>query len=226
MSQISRVSSSRVALVATMVVLWALLAPAIAGVQRVAAQELEPISYVIRIPTPATHEIVVQATLPVTGAASGQASGQASLDLMMPTWSPGYYRVEDYAANVRDVTAETLDDQPLVVEKTNANHWRVGTRGARAVRLSYRVFCNQRTVTTNYVDDEFRQTAEEVAGVDLRPWFKSAVSSTDELDYTELLEWYGLRFVRTSPESGPWTLERHPDQTAEQRQRVAKWLER
>jgi predicted metalloprotease with PDZ domain len=55
---------------------------------------------------------------------------------MMPTWSPGYYRVEDYAANVPDVTAETLDGQPLVVEKTNGNHWRVGTRGERFVKLS------------------------------------------------------------------------------------------
>ncbi len=97
-----------------------------------AAQELEPIAYVIRIPAPDTHEIVVQATVP--------ASGRASLDLMMPTWSPGYYRVEDYAANVRDVSAETLDGQPLVIEKTNGNHWRVGTRGERAVKLSYRVF--------------------------------------------------------------------------------------
>jgi hypothetical protein len=38
-------------------------------------------------------------------------SGRTSLDLMMPTWSPGYCRVEDYAANVRDVTAEMLDGQ-------------------------------------------------------------------------------------------------------------------
>lgn len=73
---------------------------------------MEPIAYVIRILAPATHEIVVQAAVPT--------SGQPSLDLMMPTWSPGYYRVEDYAANVRDATAETLDGQPLVVEKTNA----------------------------------------------------------------------------------------------------------
>jgi predicted metalloprotease with PDZ domain len=90
------------------------------------------------------------------------------------------------------------------------------------MRLAYRRYSGARGFTA----DEFRQMAEEVAGIDLRPWFKSAVSSTDELDYTELLEWYGLRFVRTSPESEPWTLERHPDQTAEQRQRLAKWLEK
>jgi predicted metalloprotease with PDZ domain len=125
----------------------AIVALTIAGAQRAAAQGLEPIAYAIRIPTPSTHEIVVQVTVP--------ASGRLSLDLMMPKWSPGYYRVEDYAANVHDVSAETPDGQPLVVEKTNGNHWRVGTRGERLVKLSYRVFCNQRTVTTNYVDADY-----------------------------------------------------------------------
>ena len=122
----------------------ATVALTIAGAQRGAAQELEPITYTVRVPAPDTHEILVQATVP--------ASGHQSLDLMMPTWSPGYYRVEDYAANVRDVRAETPGGQPLVVEKGNANHWRVGTGGERFVKLSYRVFCNQRTVTTNCVD--------------------------------------------------------------------------
>lgn len=32
-------------------------------------------------------------------------SGRRSIDLMMPVWSPGYYRVEDYAANVRELKA-------------------------------------------------------------------------------------------------------------------------
>ena len=124
-----------------------IVALTIAGAQRAVAQGLEPIAYAIRIPAPGTHEIVVQATVPT--------SGRPSLEVMMPTWSPGYDRVEDYAANVRDVSAETLDGQPLVVEKTNGNHWRVGTRGERFVKLSYRVFCNQRTVTTNEVGADY-----------------------------------------------------------------------
>jgi hypothetical protein len=153
MSHVSHVTQSRrraisvLMLVIVMTALAALVDADAGGARRAAAQGLEPIAYVIRIPAPDTHEIVVQATVP--------ASGRASLDLMMPTWSPGYYRVEDYAANVRDVTAETLGGQPLVIEKTNANHWRVDTRGERAVKLSYRVFCNQRTVTTNYVDADY-----------------------------------------------------------------------
>jgi predicted metalloprotease with PDZ domain len=117
------------------------------GARPASAQGLEPITYVVRIPAPETHEIVVEAIVP--------ASGRASLDLMMPTWSPGYYRVEDYAANVRDLRAETRDGQPLVIEKTNGNHWRVGTRGAPIVRLAYRVFCHRRTVTGNDVDVDY-----------------------------------------------------------------------
>jgi len=113
---------------------------------RAAAQRLEPIVYAIRIPAPDTHEIVVRATVPASG---------PSLDLMMPAWSPGYYRVEDYAANVRELNAETRGGQPLVVTKTNGNHWRVSTGGERVVTLSYRVFCHQRSVTTNYVDADY-----------------------------------------------------------------------
>src|ERR1700730_4355846 len=94
----------------------AIVALTIAGAQRAAAQGLEPIAYGLSIPEPGTHEIVVEATVP--------ASGHPSLDPMMPTWSPGYYRVEDYAANVHDLSGATLDGQPLVVEKTNGNHWR------------------------------------------------------------------------------------------------------
>ena len=61
------------------------------------AQALEPIAYVVRIPAPDTHMIEVLATVPT--------SGRRSIDLMMPVWSPGYYRVEDYAANVRELKA-------------------------------------------------------------------------------------------------------------------------
>jgi predicted metalloprotease with PDZ domain len=34
-----------------------------------------------------------------------------------------------------------------------------------------------------------------VAGVDLKPWFAKVAESSDELDYAEALELYGLRFI-------------------------------
>ncbi len=63
------------------------------------AQSSDPIVYVIRVPDAETHFIDVEATIP-TG-------GPASIDLMMPIWSPGYYRVEDYAAQVSNLVART-----------------------------------------------------------------------------------------------------------------------
>jgi predicted metalloprotease with PDZ domain len=33
-----------------------------------------------------------------------------------------------------------------------------------------------------------------VAGIDLHPWFVSVLETTEELDYTEALGWFGLRF--------------------------------
>lgn len=111
------------------------------------AQPAAPIRYVVRVPDPATHEARVEATVP--------ARGRPTLDLMMPTWSPGYYVVEDYAAKVQDLTATTADGHVLAVEKTSANHWRIVTGGVSTVRLTYTVVCHERTVTTNWVDTDY-----------------------------------------------------------------------
>jgi predicted metalloprotease with PDZ domain len=111
------------------------------------SRRLTPIRYVVRVPAPETHEAVIEATLP--------ASGRASLELMMPTWSPGYYVVEDYAAKVKDVAAAAPDGRVLTIEKTRANRWTVQTGGAREVRLRYTVVGHERTVTTNWIDTDY-----------------------------------------------------------------------
>ena len=54
-----------------------------------------------------------------------------------------------------------------------------------------------------FTPGEFRGTAEEVAGVDLKAWFGRALAFTGELDYAEALDWLGPRFAT----DGIWTLE-------------------
>jgi predicted metalloprotease with PDZ domain len=63
-----------------------------------------------------------------------------------------------------------------------------------AMKLAYQRYSGAR----GYTPEQFRQTASEVAGSDLTAWFHNAVDTTEELDYTEALDWYGLRF-RTPP---------------------------
>ena len=59
------------------------------------------------------------------------------------------------------------------------------------MRLAYKLYGGER----GFTPEQFRLTAEEIAGVDLKEWFRKTISSTEELDYTEALDWFGLRFA-------------------------------
>jgi predicted metalloprotease with PDZ domain len=61
------------------------------------------------------------------------------------------------------------------------------------MRLAYQRYAGER----GFTPDEFRMAAEEVAGTELKDWFQTAVNSAVELDYTEALDWFGLRFAPT-----------------------------
>ena len=67
-----------------------------------------------------------------------------------------------------------------------------------------------------FTPEQFRATASEVAGVDLTGWFARTASSTEELDYSHALEWYGLRFAADG-----WKLDVREDATVAQRDHLA-----
>jgi predicted metalloprotease with PDZ domain len=73
---------------------------------------------------------------------------------------------------------------------------RVSTGGSRCLddlmRLAFARFSGDR----GFSQAEFRAVAEEVAGARLDEFFRRAVESTEELDYGEALEWFGLRFKK------------------------------
>jgi predicted metalloprotease with PDZ domain len=119
-------------------------APA-AGQQRPPEGQLEPLSYTLTVSQPATHLVRVELTVP--------AGDRDMVELMMPVWSPGFYRVEDYAGKVLDLSARAPDGTPLVVEHPRPNRWTVRSGGRPSVRVSYQVACEQRSVTTNWVGD-------------------------------------------------------------------------
>jgi predicted metalloprotease with PDZ domain len=80
------------------------------------------------------------------------------------------------------------------------------------MRLAYKRYSGER----GFKPEEFQATAEEVAGVDLEEFFRRALASTEELNYTEMLDWFGLRFAPQSDPPDPakaWMLEARPDAT-------------
>jgi predicted metalloprotease with PDZ domain len=72
---------------------------------------------------------------------------------MMPVWSPGYYRVEDYAGRVPEFSARGPDGTALTVNKPKHNRWRIQTGGGASVIVNYRLQCTHRSVTGNSVEE-------------------------------------------------------------------------
>lgn len=66
------------------------------------------------------------------------------------------------------------------------------------MRLAYARYSGRR----GYTPEEFRQTAAEVANSDLSAWFEKVLDTTAELDYSEALDYLGLRFKADTPRPG------------------------
>jgi predicted metalloprotease with PDZ domain len=112
-------------------------------------QAAEPITYTVKFPAPATHIAEVEAKFP-----TAKRPANETIELMLPVWSPGFYRVEDYASRVQNLSAHTADGQALTVEQPTKNRWRIATKGAANVIVSYQLLCTGRSVTTNWVGED------------------------------------------------------------------------
>ncbi len=68
------------------------------------------------------------------------------------------------------------------------------TSGARSLDTGMQWAMQRYSGDKGYTPDQFYAVMSEAAGVDLKGWFAKTAESTDELDYTEALDYYGLRF--------------------------------
>ncbi len=82
-----------------------------------------------------------------------QGLGRDALDLKLPSWTPGYYRIMDYARNVLNFGAEDGAGRRLPWEKTAKNVWRVACAGSETVVVSYDVYAFNRFVADSFLDD-------------------------------------------------------------------------
>jgi len=74
-------------------------------------------------------------------------------DFKMPVWTPGYYRIMDYARNVSNFRAEDAAGRPIPWEKTTKNTWRVTSLKTASVTVSYDVFAFTPSVADSFLDD-------------------------------------------------------------------------
>ncbi|MDR6941960.1 M61 family metallopeptidase [Mucilaginibacter pocheonensis] len=76
---------------------------------------------------------------------------QNILDLKMPVWTPGSYLIREFAKNIESFSA-AAGNRPVVSPKINKNTWRITTKGIPAVTIKYRVYANEISVRTSYID--------------------------------------------------------------------------
>ena len=110
-----------------------------------AAQAAAPVLFTVSMPQPANH--IFHVNMRVTGVAG------ETQDFKMPVWTPGYYRVIDYARNVSNLHAHDAAGHELAWEKTTRNTWRIVTAGASSVTVDYDVYGATRFGAQNYLDE-------------------------------------------------------------------------
>ena len=106
-----------------------------------AAQESGP-SYQVDLADAINHYVTVTMTAEVGG---------GSVQIMMPTWTPGSYMIREYAKNIDRIVASDGEGNELPLVKISKNRWQVESGEAKKLKVTYRVYCNERSVRTNWV---------------------------------------------------------------------------
>ena len=148
------------------------------------------VRYTVSVPHPETHYAEIEASFPTNGC--------RSVELYLPVWTPGSYKIRDYSKHIEGLLARTLDGGALVARKSAKNRWLVETEGAATVLVSYRVYGFELTVRTNYIDSEFAllhgaATFLALTGSQTSPHFVEVVSRA---------EWHPLTLLPRDPNQG------------------------
>lgn len=113
------------------------------------AAEAVPASvrYQVSFPEVQAHYVHVAMRLPNTA--------EEPLVLFLPVWTPGSYLVREYARHIDGLEAQDSDGNALQIRKSTKNTWTIDQPPVGEIRLKYRVYCNELSVRTNFVDSEF-----------------------------------------------------------------------
>jgi len=76
-------------------------------------------------------------------------------ELMMAVWTPGSYLVREYARHMDSLEVIDENGDPLSIRKTRKNRWVIENESAEEVKVSYRLYCNEKSVRTNFVNREY-----------------------------------------------------------------------
>ncbi len=111
----------------------------------IAASEKLQLSYTVSMEQPNTHYFHVVFRC--------EGLKGESQDFKIPAWTPGYYKIMDFAKNVLNFRAEDGEGKAMKWEKTAKNIWRVYHSKTGKTVISYDVYAFRQSVADSYLDD-------------------------------------------------------------------------
>lgn len=105
------------------------------------------VSYTVSMSKPSTHLLEVEMKM-------NWSQMPDKVELKMPVWTPGSYLVREYSRHVQDFVAVDAGGNSLDWQKISKNTWQIDTKGAKDIKIGYRVYSNELTVRTNELNYE------------------------------------------------------------------------
>ncbi len=127
------------------VVLWAMLLLGASEIFAATENDKLALRYTVDLEDTRNHYLTIKVEVPVDS---------DTTELMMAVWTPGSYLVREYARNIDSMTV-TSGDRELKFEKIRKNRWLVETKGIKSFEVSYRLYCNEMSVRTNWVGNQY-----------------------------------------------------------------------
>ena len=95
------------------------------------------VDYTLSVKRPVSH--IYDIEIEISGIRS------ASIDVAMPAWTPGDYRIRDFARNVQEFSAETTKNARLAWQQLDKQTWRVRKSAGDDLRIHYRIYSGDLT---------------------------------------------------------------------------------
>ncbi len=108
------------------------------------AVEVPSARYEVSLESSPQHRVIVVATYP--------CSGLDQLELWMPVWTPGSYKIRDYARHIEQMEAFDSDGTSLEIERPSKNCWNIETGGRDSISVRYHLYCRILSVRTNFIE--------------------------------------------------------------------------
>ena len=107
---------------------------------------VEQVRHTVSFPKDRQQTILVRSEFPVNTPVT---------ELIMPNWTPGSYRIREYAANVDRISAVSDDGKRLPVRKSSKDRWQVNTEKVTTLIVDYEVFTPEIKVSSSWAGRAF-----------------------------------------------------------------------